>query len=139
MAGPSARRVAGVVLLAAWLAGGHGPAHAQMTCDPCAVGVVFDGPWGLNPSLRAGFEQEIAALAAPRHEVVFPPEAQLVADWTLDGAREAVEALLADPDVDIVLTVHRRPLGGDPAAAAGGPGWPQAGRRPHLSPPAVRR
>ena len=27
-----------------------------------------------------------------------------MADWTLDGAREAVEALLGDPGIDIVLT-----------------------------------
>ena len=104
IAGRNPRRVVGAVLLAACLAAGHGPAHAQMTCDPCAVGVVFDGPWELNSSLRAGFEQEIAALAAPEHQVVFPLEVQRVANWTFEGAREEVDALLADPDVDIVLT-----------------------------------
>ena len=104
MAGGSRRRVAGVLLAAVLLVGAAGPARAQMTCDPCAVGVVFDGPWDLNAELRAGFEQEIAALAAPRFTVVFPAAAQRVADWTLDGVRAAVEALLADPDVDVVLT-----------------------------------
>lgn len=44
--------------------------------------------------------KEIAALAAPRHTVVFLPDAQRVADWTLDGAQMAVEALLAEPEVD---------------------------------------
>ena len=104
MAGGNRRRVAGVLLAAVLLVGAAGPARAQMTCDPCAVGVVFDGPWDLNAELRAGFEQEIAALAAPRFTVVFPAAAQRVADWTLDGVRAAVEALLADPDVDVVLT-----------------------------------
>ena len=86
------------------LAAGADAARAQMTCDPCAVGVVFDGPWERNDELRAGFEEEIAALAAPRFTIVFPAEARRVADWTLAGARAAVEALLADPGVDVVLT-----------------------------------
>ena len=97
---PLTRALLALVLLA----GAAIPARAQMTCDPCAVGVVFDGPWARNDELRAGFEEEIAALAAPRHTVVFPAGARRVADWTLEGARAAVEALLADPGVDIVLT-----------------------------------
>lgn len=66
---------------------------------------MFDGPWERNTALQATFEQEITALAAPRFTVAFPAAARRVADWTLDGARAAVEALLADPDVDLVLTV----------------------------------
>ncbi len=109
MAGGSWRRIvlsplACVLLALVSLAGAADPARAQMTCDPCTVGVVFDGHWERNDELRAGFEQEIAPLAAPRHTVVFPAGARRVADWTLGGARAAVEALLADPDVDIVLT-----------------------------------
>ncbi len=104
MAVGNRRRVAGGLLATVLLAGAAGSAEAQMTCDPCAVGVVFDGPFDGDAELRAGFEQEIAALAAPRFRVVFPAAARRVADWTLEGARAAVEALLADPDVDIVLT-----------------------------------
>ena len=96
--------VVGLLAAAVLLAAGADAARAQMTCDPCAVGVVFDGPWERNDELRAGFEEEIAALAAPRFTIVFPAEARRVADWTLEGARAAVEALLADPDVDVVLT-----------------------------------
>ena len=95
--------VAGL-LSAVLLAAGADVARAQVTCDPCAVGVVFDGPWERNDELRAGLEEEIAALAGPRFTVVFPAEARRVADWTLAGARAAVEALLADPGVDVVLT-----------------------------------
>ena len=97
-------RLAGVLLIAVLPVGTAGPARAQMGCDPCAVGVVFDGPWEGNEAARAGFEEEIAALAAPRFSVVFPAAAQRVADWTLPGARAAVEALLNDPEVHLVLT-----------------------------------
>ena len=92
----------GVLLFAALLFGGA--AQAQMRCDPCVIGSVFDGPWEINAAQRAAFEQEAVSLAAPRFTVVFPPAAQRVADWTIAGARDAVEALLADPEVDIVLT-----------------------------------
>ena len=109
MVGDSRRRIAlaplTCVLLALVLpAGAARPALAQMSCDPCAVGVVFDGPWEGNDELRTGLEEEIAALAAPRFTVVFPAGARRGADWTLEGAREAVEALLADADIDIVVT-----------------------------------
>lgn len=79
-------------------------ARAQMLCDPCNVGTVLDGPWAGNAALQAEFEPETVALAGPRFTVAFPPAAQRVADWTLAGARDAVEDLLADPDVDILLT-----------------------------------
>ena len=98
-------RVAAELLAAALLTVLAGPARAQMPCDPCAAGVVYDGPWERNAELRSAFEREIAELAAPRFTVLFPAEARRVADWTLDGARTAVEALLADPDVDLVLTI----------------------------------
>ena len=104
MAGDERRRVAAVLLAGVLLVGAAGPAQAQMSCDPCAVGVVFDGPWERNEELRVGFEEEIEALAAPRFRVVFPAAARRVADWTLEGSQAAVEALLGDPAVDILLT-----------------------------------
>ncbi len=99
MAAGEAHRIAGVLLLAAPLLGL--PAHAQMTCDPCKVVVVFDGRGSSMRCCGRASRKEIAALAAPRHTVVFLPDAQRVADWTLDGAQMAVEALLAEPEVDI--------------------------------------
>ena len=97
-------RLTRVLLAFVLLAGAAIPARAQMRCDPCAVGVVFDGPWERNEELRTGFEEEIAALAAPQFTVAFPAAARRMADWTLEGVRDAVEALLADPGVDVVLT-----------------------------------
>lgn len=80
------------------------PAGAQIQCDPCGVGVVFDGPWERNQAAQAGLEEEISALAAPGFNVVFPSSAQRTGDWTLAGTQSAVEALLANPAVHIVLT-----------------------------------
>ncbi len=68
------------------------------------IGVALDGSWERNDEVRLGFEQEIAALVGPRFTVVFPAEKRRVADWTAAGAWSAVDALLVDPEVDLVLT-----------------------------------
>ena len=34
-------------------------AIAQMTCDPCRVGVVLDGHWERNDEVRGVFEREV--------------------------------------------------------------------------------
>lgn len=80
------------------------PARAQMGCDPCTIGLVLDGPWDRNDEVRSSIEDEIVDLVGADVRVVFPAEKRLVADWSLDGARAAVERLLADPEVDILLT-----------------------------------
>ena len=91
-----------VAVLAA-LAAPATPAHAQLACAPCVVGVVFDSPWERNDELLATFEREIRALAAPQFEVALPGAKRRVADATPDGVRGAVDALLADSEVDLVL------------------------------------
>ena len=91
-----------VAVLAA-LAAPAAPARAQLACAPCVVGVVFDSPWERNDELLATFEREIRALAAPQFEVALPGAKRRVADATPDGVRGAVDALLADSEVDLVL------------------------------------
>ena len=118
MFGGNPRGVADVLLTVTLLAAAVDSAQAQMSCDPCSVGVVFDGPWERNDEMRIGFEEEIATLAAPRFRVVFAAAARRVGDWTLEGSRSAVEALLADPEVDIVLTYG--PVASSHAIARGG-------------------
>ena len=116
----SSRRGASHLLAAAVLAAGAGgaaPALAQLECDPCGIGVVFDGPWEGNEALRTRVEHEVAALAAPRFRVVFPTAAQRVADWTPAAVREALDALLRNPEVHVVLTYG--PVGSGAAAARG--------------------
>jgi len=121
---PTGVRVAGKVLLHPLLlaavlpAGSPTRAHAQPDCDPCSIGIVFDGPFAENDALRAVIEREITELASPRSRVVFPSSARRVADWTRAGVRGAVEALLGDPDVHILLTSG--PLGSAHAATRTG-------------------
>ena len=97
-------RTASAVLGGVALIGPATISHAQMACDPCGIGIVFDGPSDFNPDFRASLEDEINGLAQPRFTVVFPEPDQRTADWTLDGARAKVEQALADPGIAIVVT-----------------------------------
>jgi len=112
-------RTAACALAAGLLTVAAGPAHGQVWCEPCRFGVVLDGPWERNDEVRTTFEEEIADLAAPRFTVAFPEDKRRVADWTAESVGRAVEELLADPEVDLVLTLG--PVGsmlaaGQPAA-----------------------
>ena len=89
-----------IVALAALAA----PANAQLACAPCVIGVVLDSPWERNDELLAALEREIRDLTAPQFEVTLPAAKRRVADATLDGVGGAVDALLADPEVNLVLT-----------------------------------
>ena len=106
---PPARRRVGRARLAmvalAVLAPPVGHAHAQIACTPCVVGTALDGGWERNREMLETFERQVVALAEPQFEVVFPAAKRRVADATADGVRRAVEASLADPEVDLVLAV----------------------------------
>ena len=80
-------------------------AAAQMTCDPCRVGVVLDGPWERNDEVRGTFEREVLDLVGSDFNVQFPAAIRHVGDFSLSGVASGVDALLSDPDVDLVVTM----------------------------------
>ncbi|MCB1035655.1 MAG: TolC family protein [Acidobacteria bacterium] len=67
------------------------------------IGVVLDGPWAGNEDVLELTRKEILTLTAGEFDVEFPGTSQRVADWTLEGVRREVQALLDDPEVDLVL------------------------------------
>lgn len=101
---PCAASAAIGLLATVTLAASAAPARAQMACDPCVIGVVFDSPWEWNEETLAAFESAVSELTAPRFDVVFPVAKRRSGDSTFAGVGEAVDASLADPDVDLVLT-----------------------------------
>ena len=93
-----------VLGVAAMVASGLDPVRAQ---DRVAVsiGVVVDGPWERNDEILDLFQQEITALLSGDFDVRFPAEAEIDGGWTTEGVRDALNRLLKDPEVDLVLTV----------------------------------
>ncbi len=77
------------------------------------VGVVLDGPeppggtllLQSREALLDSIRQETRALAAREYDVRFPAKKLLVADWTVEGVGRAIDRLMGDPEVDIVLSI----------------------------------
>jgi len=89
-----------LILAALFAAGLPCLGQAENPPDPPVIAVVRDGP---NPGrdLVPLIEQELAGHLRPDTEVNF--KFGFDGDWTLDGARGALERALADAEVDLVL------------------------------------
>ena len=81
------------------------PAAAQLACDPCTVGVVLDVPWERNPEVRGAFEGEILDLVGGDIDIRFPEDKRRLADFSLAGVASAVDGLMGDAEVDVILTM----------------------------------
>jgi len=79
--------------------------HAGPGQKVVRFGVVIDGPWERNKEIRDLFEKEIRDLLSGEFDVRFPADKRIVADWTPEGVYKANAKLLADPEVDILLSV----------------------------------
>ena len=104
---PGLRRVAGsLACLLIWMSAALLAAPAaplQQERSRVVIGVVLDGPWSENASIRAEFERAILQLLQSRWDVRLPEDKYLIADWTEPSIRSALNRQLEDPEVDIVL------------------------------------
>jgi hypothetical protein len=94
----------GVVLTGAW--GAEGLPIFQ-------IGIVFDGPSPGRASvvperyedLVALIQRETAALTDREFDVRFPEDKQQSGDWSIEQIRSTIDGQLADPEIDLVLTL----------------------------------
>jgi outer membrane protein len=70
---------------------------------PFSIGIVVDGPWERNDTLRHLLQKEILEVLGNDADVTFPAEAFLVGDWTLAGVHKLNNIMLADPKISLVL------------------------------------
>ncbi len=68
------------------------------------IGVIVDGPWEQNETVRRLTIDEVTTLTEGEFDVRFPAEAYLIGDWSYQTARDNLERLLRSPDVDIIIT-----------------------------------
>lgn len=80
-------------------------AGAADTTPSVTIGVVVDGPWSRNAEVLAMFEREIREVARGEFDVVLPAAARIEADWSAAGVTAALDRLLADPSVDVVIAL----------------------------------
>ncbi len=69
------------------------------------VGLVIDGPWGEENQMLNSVKQEILELTRGEFDVHFPPDKTIEGDWTLTGVKSAINQLLTDEAVDIIITL----------------------------------
>ncbi len=67
------------------------------------VGFIIDGPWEGNKETLRITKEEILALTRGEFDVRFLPEMTIEADWTVPGIEAAIDRLLQDPEVDILI------------------------------------
>ncbi len=67
------------------------------------VGLIIDGPWEGNEETLRITKEEILALSRGEFDVRFPPAMTIEADWTVPGIEAAIDRLLADPEVDVII------------------------------------
>lgn len=72
--------------------------------DVVTIGVVADGPYGRLGDETKEIRDEIVNLLSIDFQVEVAPDKQLEADWTLTSIQAGIDRLLADADVDLVLT-----------------------------------
>ena len=81
-----------------------GASLAAASGDPVRVSFLFDGPWSGNEPLRDLTIAEIRTLTDGEFDVEFPRQGYLIGDWTLETAERLLGRLLADPEVDVIVT-----------------------------------
>ena len=69
------------------------------------IGIVIDGPWERNQEVQQMFENEILALTSGEFNVTFPKDKTIVCDWSPQSIGKAVDQLLSDKEVDLILAL----------------------------------
>jgi outer membrane protein TolC/ABC-type uncharacterized transport system substrate-binding protein len=67
------------------------------------IGIAVDGQWERNQELIGLLKMETHSLLDAEFDVRFPPDRILYADWSPGGVKAALDNLLDDPAVDIVV------------------------------------
>ena len=82
----------------------HGFSYGQSKIT-VRIGQVIDGSWGENNEMLQNIKHEILALTEDEFNVRFPEDKTVQANWTLDQIKVALDRLLSDRDVDLILTL----------------------------------
>ena len=69
------------------------------------ISIVLDGPWENTTDVSGTFKKEISALLEAEYEVAFPREKQIRGDWSIASVRRALDDMLADDEVDLIIAL----------------------------------
>ena len=86
------------------LSSGHESAAAK-SLPVKQVAIVRDGPSELVPELGDLIRKELIELTSREYDVRFPDHAQVDGGWSVKGVRQAVDRVLSDPHIDLVIAL----------------------------------
>jgi len=69
------------------------------------IGMVFDGPQKRNAEIGQTFRKEIRELLRGEFRVIFSREKNITATWTAASVKTALQKLMNDPEVDVILAM----------------------------------
>jgi outer membrane protein len=69
------------------------------------IGLIIDGPWGEENQMLESIKREVHDLTAGEFDVQFPADKTVQTDWTIGKIRAGLDRLLADPGVDMIITL----------------------------------
>ena len=69
------------------------------------IGIVRDGPPGRLPDIAPLVKEEILKLTSGEFDVRFPEDKFIQGNWEIGEIENSVDKLLADPEVDLVITL----------------------------------
>lgn len=72
---------------------------------PVTIGIVVDGSWERNEEVQTMIVSEINTLMANEFDVRFPDDKNLNGNWQVSGINAALNQLLDDSEVDIVMAL----------------------------------
>jgi len=87
------------ILLFIFFSFSHSPGQNLKTIS---IGLVIDGPWGEENEMLKSIKREILELTTGEFDVQFKT---LQADWTISEIRKAIDQLLDDREVDLIITL----------------------------------
>jgi outer membrane protein TolC/ABC-type uncharacterized transport system substrate-binding protein len=79
--------------------------QARQKLPVVRIGIVLDGDYELNEAYLSFFLNEILELTRGEFDVQFREDKLILADWTAKGVKAAMDRLLADPQVDLVIAM----------------------------------
>ena len=81
------------------------PAQAARKLPVVRIGIVRDGPPGRLPDITPLVKEEILTLTSREFDVRFPAAKSIDGSWEKEKIERSVDKLLADPEVDLVITL----------------------------------
>ncbi len=79
------------------------PAQSEKQLPIVNIGIVVDGYWDQNEKILNLTKKEILELTHREFDVRFPPEKTIDGQWNADEVRKAINSLLSDSEVDLVI------------------------------------